>query len=488
MNENNFDDLIKGKLNKLTQMKSDSNWSSFETKLKNSEVESNASDDNFDNTVKNHLLSNRPPFNSAHWRMLKEHLKTTEERKNTVYVSKALELAAIFLTVVTLIHISGENNKPLFLSGHKSIIAENLKTSGNTINELSADTYPKATGETFDQGKVDQSFISNSPLFVTAFSFKTENNNKTNSSGNYYNNNAETTTSSHLDNIQANDETITLNNPGRLFTRVDNLVKMTRVDLLSFPRIGKMVMKPVESEMSLIIPLSQIKENKKASFYISAWAATDVNLINTPFDKFYSLASYTKEALNNSYGLNFSSRNSNIEIESGIGYSMRVYQPQKITEAYGVFGEHYFEKSLNKISFDIATVPFNIKYHTLNGAGWSVYFMAGAALNVVLNAEYDISETLVRGRPPVGRYVPEIARLDRKPFIEGVLNGDKFRDNYFATVGFGFGIEKNIFRSTSIYIQPSYFRQVLSADVGIGPNKDKIHSSSLQIGFKSVIK
>lgn len=80
-----------------------------------------------------------------------------------------------------------------------------------------------------------------------------------------------------------------------------------------------------------------------------------------------------------------------------------------------------------------------------------------------------------------------MARLEKKPFIDGILAGENIKENYFASIGFGFGIEKKICSHTSIYIQPSYQRQILSADIGIGPNKDKIHTSSLQFGVKTLL-
>jgi hypothetical protein len=113
--------------------------------------------------------------------------------------------------------------------------------------------------------------------------------------------------------------------------------------------------------------------------------------------------------------------------------------------------------------------------------------MAGAALNLVMNASYDVTEAKILGRPAPDRFIPEEPRLESKPFIEGLLAGENFKDNYFASVGFGFGIQKKIFNNTSIYVQPSYQRQLLSADIGIGPNKDKIHTSSLQFGLKTVL-
>ncbi|MBK7635332.1 MAG: hypothetical protein IPJ13_14435 [Saprospiraceae bacterium] len=246
---------------------------------------------------------------------------------------------------------------------------------------------------------------------------------------------------------------------------------------------SRQITKP-ESEMAMIFPMKLSRTNPSTKYAISAYASGDINLINTPFDKLYSLASYNKEALNNSYGVNFSAKKSNLELETGLGYAHRQYQPKLVTEAYGQFADHYFEKSLQKISYDIANIPLNFKYHFINQTNWGAYLMAGVALNLILDAKYDINETLRQGKPPVGRFTPEQARLDEKPFITGILNGDNFKDNYFASIGFGFGIEKKILGNTSIYVQPSYQRQILSSDIGIGPNKDKIHTSSLQFGVK----
>jgi hypothetical protein len=254
----------------------------------------------------------------------------------------------------------------------------------------------------------------------------------------------------------------------------------------NLPFLDQVPFTNIYTEIATSLPVSIIPLKQVTKFSVGAFVSADINLINTPFDKLYSLASYTKEAYNNSFGFNFSAEKNDLEVQTGFGYAQREYQPKIIKEDYAQFSDHYFEKSLNKISFDIATIPLNLKYHFLNQHNWSVYFMTGAVLNIVINAEYDINETLKQGRSSA-RFTPDQARLDEKPFIKGIFNGDKIKDNYFVTVGFGFGVEKQISNSTSLYLQPSYQRQILSADIGIGPNKDNIHTSSLQFGVKTVI-
>jgi len=185
--------------------------------------------------------------------------------------------------------------------------------------------------------------------------------------------------------------------------------------------------------------------------------------------------------------MNISKKTDHFEIETGLGYSKREYHPDIFSEEFGQKENSYSEISLNKISFDIAVVPLNFKYHFINQSAWGAYIMAGAALNLVMNADYDINKIEVLGRPAPGRFVPEENRLAEKPFINGILSGESIKENYFASIGFGFGIEKKVFNNTSFYIQPQYQRQILSADIGIGPNKDKIHTSSIQFGIKTIL-
>ena len=100
MNDKKFDNIIKGKLDHLSPSERQDIWSSLESKL--DIIQPVQTDDAFDDTVKSHLQSHKPHYKSEHWRMLKTELVTIETRKNTVFISKILELAAIFLIVFTI--------------------------------------------------------------------------------------------------------------------------------------------------------------------------------------------------------------------------------------------------------------------------------------------------------------------------------------------------------------------------------------------------
>jgi hypothetical protein len=488
MNEKKFDDIIKGKMDNLITGDSDESWSAFESKWNAASVNADLEVRDFDSLIKNKIVTHNQHYNANHWHQMKEHLKTIEDRKNTVFITKTLEFAAIFLIVFTFSHLSNlinfdkpettsqndqyaniQSNKTIEKLGQKPVVnfENNQRNSFGTkikVQNSSNQNIPEKTNpdffvadyETSSSNDFDKLDMDPRMAIITLQQEETKS--------------ILNTESSELDEVKPIEKV------------VDDNGLLNSVVLLP----GRDDIKP-ESEMAMIFPMKLSHSDPSTKFGIAAYASGDINLINTPFDKLYSLASYNKEALNNSYGVNFSAKKSNLELETGLGYAQRQYQPKLVTEAYGQFADHYFEKSLKKISYDIANIPVNFKFHFVNQSNWSAYLMAGAALNLILNAKYDINETLRQGKPPVGRFTPEQARLDEKPFITGILNGDNFKDNYFASIGFGFGIEKKILGNTSIYVQPSYQRQILSDDIGIGPNKDKIHTSSLQFGVKTII-
>ncbi len=257
------------------------------------------------------------------------------------------------------------------------------------------------------------------------------------------------------------------------------------------------------SEYALSFPIAFVEIKPVDRYVLSLWASRDINMINTPFDKIYSIASYQKEALNYSFGANISRKRGKIDVSTGVEYAKRTYQPKPFTEKYGTADTYYFESSLNKISYDIVSVPLKIKYDFLSNNKWNAYLMAGAALSMIVDAKYEIWEEIIHESPSdFSLSQSNSPRLESKNFIKGIGNFDSnistlenkngifsssFNDNYFASLTFGIGIEKKLSPLSSIYIEPSYQRHVLSSDIGIGPNKDKIHTSSLQLGFRTML-
>jgi len=475
-----FDDFIKGRIQDLPLRNSTGDWDLFEKVLDQEDVLRNAEDKDFDAFIRTSSENWQAPFNRNHWKLMSAQLQIIESRKRTVIESKIMEVTAVLFFAFTLFSIPGfmlrhpVSSKPEFIAAQHNITRPVPSGTGVTgifraSENAEAETLPLqdfSVRPTFDMPGI----AANSDDLQAAQEYAEALN-----QGTY---------------LSAELRVI-----GDITQGYPNLnAPVSEYQSLGIPNHNKHEVAFLEgvrshpaSEWALIFPWKYAQRRAPATYYLSAYASADVNLISTPFDKLYSIASYTREALNNSYGMHISAKSGDVEVETGIGYASRTYQPEIITEAFGHFGSHYFEKSLRKISFDMACLPATIKYHFIDQPSWSAYLMGDVSLNLIMNATYDIQEILVQGRPAPGRYTPEEARLDEKPFTEGLINGGRLSENYFVTVGFGFGIQKRILKGVSMYMQPSYNRHVLSSDIGIGPNKDKIHTSGIQIGIKTSI-
>jgi hypothetical protein len=263
----------------------------------------------------------------------------------------------------------------------------------------------------------------------------------------------------------------------------------------------------VESEFALAFPMRSSTLKKNNYTIAGAWVSRDINMINTPFDKIYALASYQKEALNYSMGINISRKKDRSEVISGVEYAKRSYQPRQFSEKVNINQDYYYESSLDKISYDLLTIPLKFKFDYVASSKWKAYVTVGAALNLVLNANYNITKDLVENISNNAILPQSGGRLQSKNFIAGIANdstdddlrklagvqsakfisSSNLSDNYFVGLSFGLGLEKQLTKRSSLYLEPSYQRHVFSKDIGIGPNKDKIHTSSLQLGIRTIL-
>lgn len=492
MNQEGFDHIIKDKLKGYNAGFPPTDvWEAFEQA--SVQFENKSSDDQFDNVVRDAVADQKVNYNSAHWKLMKAQLKISEERKRTVYISKILEIAAIFLIFITAfkwpvykypvypIKANVSTHKSEYAAQEKLMpkLKNNITPTNTSINQLvSGDLRADVVKfhDLTDNMTVDEFLANVGAISPTSSLFLTKAENALEADV------AATDVMHESEAVYGQDSRIADSENIDFNLNIDN-VNGSEMSISPLPLIGS---NELASEYPMMVPMEFVANKEKSKYYLGVTASADVNLINTPFDKIYSIASYNKEALNNSFGMTLSKKKGMLELETGAIYTKRAYQPEAIREKLEN-DLYYTEKTFSKIEFDIVNVPLNIKYHFINQPKWSAFLVAGAALNLILNANYAISEVQSLHRPAPGEYIAPESRLQEKPFIRGLLNNDNLKDNYFATLSFGFGIEKKLSQSTSLYLQPSYHRQVLSADIGIGPNKDKIHTSSLTFGVKTII-
>jgi hypothetical protein len=499
MNESGFDKWIKNEIEKSSpEYSTEGAWDIFAEKLKREETGTVRDDDEFDKAIAQKLKNHRVETPSSSWsQFIKFQTSRTESSLGIIRV-KLMEAVAIVLLLITGVQWfeytfqsnlpdSGEYQKPQWDSAQAPIIAGNMRTD-LTIQP----TYTEKVSQLNDSEYIQNDFTQMEQNSADA---------KPDLSASV----PELTVTSPLPTYE-----VRLHHENRHLDYIKNQISQkkftpefqdfsiesgwtTEPDMASgtvitpseitHPLLSGHI-RPTYSEYPLILPMSLDLMSSVPRWFVSGYIAYDANLINTPFDKIYALTSYQREFLNSSLGIGFSRRVRHMEYQIDLGYSKRNYEPQKFAESFGAREYYYSEISLDRISFDIINPSFLTKYHFVDRKKWSAYLTATAALNVILNADYDITEIKILGRPPTERYLPENPRLEEKPFNEGLLSDNSLAENYFVSAGLGLGLEKTITHQTSLFLEVSHQRHLWSADIGIGPNKDKIHTTTFKVGLK----
>ena len=221
---------------------------------------------------------------------------------------------------------------------------------------------------------------------------------------------------------------------------------------------------------------------KKSKIWLNGFISADAMLINTPYDPVYNLPAFNKAAAGFSGGVSVSVQKGPVEFDAGLSYASKGYQPQIIREINGSLEENYVESALTQIIFDMAQANFNVKHHFAKTKKTQFYVMAGSTFNLITYSEYNFEEKS-GGKLNIPIMAPASANLlDQKEFEDGALEGGGLLSNSYFSLNAGIGVQYNVNKDLGLFFQPNYQRHIL--DGGIGPNKDRIHNLSMQIGAK----
>ena len=109
MDNKEFDDIVKKKLESLNSSSVDDGWEVFKEKWDEdssqvSDVDDHQ-DEDFDAKIKNNLHNLRMPFNSSHWVKLKAKLEAEAIFKKQLFVAKSVEIVALVFMVAIILNI-----------------------------------------------------------------------------------------------------------------------------------------------------------------------------------------------------------------------------------------------------------------------------------------------------------------------------------------------------------------------------------------------
>ncbi|MEZ4911298.1 MAG: hypothetical protein R2774_10595 [Saprospiraceae bacterium] len=475
---NDFDDLIKSKLDKIDKLQNKDTWSLLESKLDHIDHPiQNA--EKYDAEVNKKLSTIPKSFNDAHWTTLKWRLNLIKQRKDTIYSAKTIESIMFLFTLILFIKFPGfffpikdTHSLPIEIAQLKSDIdpaelyrAPQINESRNFKQSIRNQNTTKIKSLKTKPSDIELPFLisqKSTPLHSI----------NPNESGSV--------------NIGYLNSHLLIPLASKIGINEDSVAAKTQINTLVVAESLPSIEHKPQSEYALIVPMQFTTPHQNTKHGLGVWVSKDVNMINTPFDKVYSLASYNKEALSNAVSIFYEQRRGRLALDFGAMYAAKSYSPQQLKETYGAFDGYYFEKSLDRIHYKIGSMYTNMKYDALSYKNLNVFLSGGVQCNVILAAEYNISDDLVHGSV-TGRFAQPEDKLSEKTFTRGILHNASFDESYFVSAGFGLGASYNITKNTSLFLQGGYQRQLFSKDLGIGPNKDKIHTSSLQFGAVTYI-
>jgi hypothetical protein len=547
MNNKEWDNIMRDRLSRVNAPLSDDLWSTLERRLEaEADFDVLESDIQLDQHVRHTLQQELTPTVSTHWPELRADLDTIDERRRGLYIFKTLELAVIFLLISTMAKLpldflhpsekpSTPINTPIAANISKPKIGQRTASETATLATRSISTQPKLRLSSTQSAIVQNAeSLSNITPYATASVGATEQvkgddvivaaDDRSTTMITPTETTIITTAATdavttlapsvNLDDVAVDHEqpsaaSIDLEPSGSLtpvshqrnaeLIMDDASMAPPSVVIKDAPSIATKISHP-ESEYALSFPMQRSKIKNTGLWSIGASFGGEVNHINTPFDKIYSLASYSKEAMSNNVALTAAYRMGHVELATAIEYSRKEYQPQAIVERYSTSEDYYFQTSLNKISYDIISMPLELRY-IHQTPQWNYYTGLGAKFNMIAVADYDVSSDILNSLPKPTNVVNTLDPLiDKKYFNRGVF-GDNTTElalkkgessgslskNYFASLGATLGLEKKIKTRTSLFIEASYYHHLLSNDIGIGPNKDRIHTTSLKVGARTIL-
>jgi hypothetical protein len=509
MENKEFDDIIKKKLESLSSGGTEDGWELFREKWEQSSgstvsdvVDSNINendkvDELFDAKMKQNMRGLRMPFNSAHWIKLKAQLEAEALFKKRLFVAKTVEILILALIVVCIINIMPIQNQIYQIPVFDMPMVAAVQVDRATAEKHQLESIHKSQEQKLVSDRVIKKLAT---LDIASLFIKTDNKILVSS---YFAQTTESKTIKIQPTLSTNLEILF---PFLIDSKLNEAIIIKKQSDYKAPGIDNHTASVVQEDISpLIIPnrplgfpeitLGSSKDKSEEKSYVSLAVGPKVNLVNSPFDPIYQIDPYNTLNTNFNITAKVHKEVGPLELYAGLGYSKTSYEPLIIEETYKNQNQQFKKASLENIGFNTINIPVGVKYDILNQDSYQLYATAGVNINLIVQADYtvydipatgsrtgstasDFKTTLNSNRPEVNQR----ALLSQKEFRSGILHGGSFRDNLYVTASIGIGLIKNVSKRTSVFIEPKYSHFMSSQ--GLGPNLDKVHAVSMDLGVR----
>lgn len=518
-----FDVFVASQLANLDGTPATADWNSFEEKLSASE---HLEDQRFDQLVSEQLSNYQAPYNAHHWKVFSNELDEAFSLRRQLYRYKVMEIAIMLLLFLTAYNffpwekfdrkpflqlraVPSEKNQDQFNSQapianlKKQQQAPLIESAGPAQNAALETIQNSETKTTFSQGMASQSLsafdgqlpsrpssrgivalppLSNSIQLVNELTPSAWINKTMGATTDL-----SVTPSPRLPHALATTPAPTSET---LPTRRLGVLAMLATEM---PQLNQPTSPNLSDKAQEKLDLSKV--SRKAMLRFGMYSAFNWNVIRTPVDPVFGTQSVWIDSTGFSTGLALALRTGLWEFELGGAYQTKSYRPSVPVQQYGTFDILVVE-TFHSIHLDIFEIPLTVRRHFLpENPKWDFYLQSGMAANLIMKPIYEIRrKELVSGPSPSApiraedlnevRDVTNKSQLNSKEFSIGLLDGGALSNNSFYSLTFGFGLERAISSRWNLYMQPGFHLQ-LPTTSGFGPNQDRFHHFSLQLGARA---
>lgn len=490
MNNKEIDKLIKDKLAESPANMHTADWHVFSQLLKKAE---GFEDFDTDKVIAEKVSTHTVAYNESHWQLLKERLVKEENLRKKLFTSKAIESILILL----LLLLFQNYDKNLF----EQKIAHDLKEAVAAGNEIQSRAYNhNSTALVKDGIEVEKAQSQSSEELTTdvfAFAHSVE----------AYSNTASPGPIAKVDAMNDYDAV----NELQPLSYIQSSVKK-EAELLSiasqhndfspnnaFDDFNTNM--PGAFEQSIGSPTQDaMNASHKKQKFLTASIAGGLGIAKSGYDPIYKINGYSTYSSQYGIGLLYSVKNNRYEVQTGLRYSKKKYEPNKLTEIYGNLYSGYREISLDKISYDIVDIPVSVKYFLNEGKKTSFFVKAGVNASFSLANKYTVATSTIQSNANAAsevqitdsKQIDRLSKLSQKEFIPGLLQKSKSHgivstigENSFFTVSAEIGAETKITKDDALVLGLEY-NKYYKVD-GIGPNKDRLSALTINFGLKHCI-
>ena len=513
MNTDSLDDALKGSLENLEGAAFvPMDWNMMESKLdaamSDAEIDPQMEDIYLDAIAYDHLKNMQPAYNHEHWEMMSARLDEEYAYRRKVFVTKLFEVAIVLLLVWTAFNYFPNKKTPTPSSPFPIAVGTDTNSNQYNTNYLSTDLNEQSlldnksvvSFETTIPASIQDEGIKRIIIEFPALVVET----------NPINQNAFTSIPTPPTSDNKITETPFSNNANSInllnnktqkatFLPLEKTLTLDEDEMLKEKLIVQI--SPIPSIMNSILvmdelskgpfSLDQIIKKKKLrthEVFFSMYSSADLNFVDSDFynnnKREWDVYQRYRYGYGGGFALGFQLKR--FLVETGISYNFVSYKQREEANIIGSFTSGYLEEQWDDAELNMVQIPLNIQYSFLVKRKWRMYSLTGVSINMALQNNYNFQLEDQENSSSRSISLNESEIANEASLYKGILEGGGLRENSYITANLGFGVERKFTYRWSLFLQPIYRRHFLID--GIGPNEDRIHSSSLRFGAKVKIR